>query len=527
MNTTQSCLNCAGPRAAGGGRKLRRFPRLRRSWGCLALPLVIALALLFVRAPAAYGEETEVFTQAELDQMLAPIALYPDVLISQVLIAATYPLEVVEAARWSRANPDLAGEEAVDAVFERDWDLSVKALTAFPQLLRRMDDDLTWTRRLGDAFLLQEEQVMDTIQELRRRADAAGTLNDLDKLQVRRDREVIFIESPSTRVVYVPYYNTRVVYGPWWWDAYPPIYWGPTYGYYYTTGIVWSRGVVVSPIFYYRTSDWYRRQVVVVHHYHHHHYYRQPVSRTIVTRTDEYPRWRHDVTHRRGVAYNNDRLAHEHGRASSSGVVDRRTFATRVAERSDRGTPSGADLRVRQRNPETSSTLAPMVSPEAGPASRVRSSETPRLRQPPRMESQRDRGTVQGRVESPAPVVAAPVDPSPRYQDPRRAHLERARVLQEDRRNRTSGASPAASPPAVEAPRLQQERPAVQQERRQSSQTQVRSLPRAAAAMDQRRAPPPPSSSGSETQAAPSGSDTAPPANRGQDPRSGRGTRWR
>jgi hypothetical protein len=98
----------------------------------------------------------EGFSQAELDQMLAPIALYPDALLSQVLIASTYPLEIVEAARWSRQNPQLAGEDAVAAVADRDWDPSVKALVAFPELLGRLDEDLAWTRSLGDAMLYQE-----------------------------------------------------------------------------------------------------------------------------------------------------------------------------------------------------------------------------------------------------------------------------------------------------------------------------------------------------------------------------------
>ena len=110
--------------------------------------------------------------QAELDQMLAPIALYPDALLSQVLMAATYPIEVVEAARWSRANPGLQGDDAVRAVQNEDWDPSVKSLVAFPQILQRMDEKLEWTRSLGDAFLAQEPQMMDQVQQLRQRAEA-------------------------------------------------------------------------------------------------------------------------------------------------------------------------------------------------------------------------------------------------------------------------------------------------------------------------------------------------------------------
>ena len=107
------------------------------------------------------------FSQAELDSMLAPVALYPDSVLSHVLIAATYPLEVIQAARWSREHPGLRGEDAVDAVEYQDWDASVKALVAFPDLLQRMDEDLQWTQNLGDAFLVQEEEVIASIGRYR------------------------------------------------------------------------------------------------------------------------------------------------------------------------------------------------------------------------------------------------------------------------------------------------------------------------------------------------------------------------
>src|SRR5512135_1493868 len=118
--------------------------------------------------PAGVSSPTQpAFSQPELDQMLAPIALYPDPLLSQILMASTYPLEVVEAARWSRANPTLRGEDAVTAVAGYSWDPSVQSMVAFPQILATMDERLDWTQRLGNAFLAQEAQVMDTIQALR------------------------------------------------------------------------------------------------------------------------------------------------------------------------------------------------------------------------------------------------------------------------------------------------------------------------------------------------------------------------
>ena len=183
------------------------------------------LALLLA-ASAAFAQDRVPFRQAELDQMLAPVALYPDSLLSQVLMASTYPLEVVQAARWSRANPGLKGQDAVRAVEHMDWDPSVKSLTAFPQILTMMDEKLEWTRRLGEAFLAQQADVMDTVQGLRRRAEAAGNLRSSEQMRVAREGEVITIHQPAPEVVYVPYYNPAVVYGPWWWPAYPPVYWG-------------------------------------------------------------------------------------------------------------------------------------------------------------------------------------------------------------------------------------------------------------------------------------------------------------
>ncbi len=133
------------------------------------LALLAAFALAFAQG-GAQAQPVSSYSQQNLDQMLAPIALYPDALLSQILMAATYPLEVVEAARWSKARPGLAGDDSVRAAETEDWDPSVKSLLAFPQVLARMDENLQWTQLLGDAFLDQQSQVLDTVQSLRRKA---------------------------------------------------------------------------------------------------------------------------------------------------------------------------------------------------------------------------------------------------------------------------------------------------------------------------------------------------------------------
>jgi hypothetical protein len=216
------------------------------------------LAVLLL-ALAAASPARAAYTQAELDQMLAPVALYPDALLSQVLMASTYPLDVVEAARWTRAHPGLQGDEAVSRVAGEDWDPSVKSLVAFPDLLQRMDGRLEWTRGLGEAFLEQEPHVMETVQRLRRRAESAGHLLPDGRLRALADGDTIVIEQADPRVVVVPYYDPWVVYGAWGWPAYPPVAWSS-----------WSTVVVgVSAGFFFGGIDWHHRHVKVVHAHSH------------------------------------------------------------------------------------------------------------------------------------------------------------------------------------------------------------------------------------------------------------------
>ncbi|WP_376696666.1 DUF3300 domain-containing protein [Wenzhouxiangella sp. EGI_FJ10305] len=280
--------------------------------------------------------EDDYFSQAELDSMLAPVALYPDSVLSHVLIAATYPLEVIQAARWSREHPGLRGEDAVAAVEYRNWDPSVKALVAFPELLGRMDEDLDWTQNLGDAFLMQEEEVVASIQYLRSEAYSKGHLASNDRVKVVREKEYIYIEPARTRVVYVPYYDPRVIYSSWRWSSHPPRYWHRPSGFSVSMNFHWGRPYHVRPNFYFSSFHWAQRRVVVVNH--HHHYYRDHGFRSgrDVARFKQARHWKHDPTHRRGVSYR--------GQVQKARFVDSKrpvsarqnASATRSAVRSDR-----------------------------------------------------------------------------------------------------------------------------------------------------------------------------------------------
>lgn len=213
---------------------------------------LILIAVFFCAGAAS--AQPRIYSQAELDTLLAPVALHPDGVLSQVLIAATYPDEVAAAASWSRANPQLRGDDAVRAVQDEPWDPAVKALVAFPDLLARMDESPQWLADLGQAFLAQEPQVMDTVQDLRRRAQAAGHLSTTDHVAVYHQGEAIVVQ-PRTQVVYVHYYDPYVVYGPWWWPHYRPVFWRP-----------WvPRPVFVAHGFFYTAPIWHHRQVRVIH----------------------------------------------------------------------------------------------------------------------------------------------------------------------------------------------------------------------------------------------------------------------
>jgi hypothetical protein len=271
----------------------------------LQLSRILAVCVLLVSQSFDVRAEEETLSQAQLDQMLAPVALYPDTVLTHVLIASTYPLEVVQAARWVKDNPKLTGEAAVDAVEQQSWDPSVKALVAFPQLLERLSNDLDWTQELGEAFLADEAQVMASIQNLRQKAYANGSLNDTKHVVVEREREIIIIEPARKEVVYVPVYDTRVVYGDWWWPSHPPVYWHTAGVYYRNSPFHWGISVNVRPWFYFGIFDWHHRHVVV-----HHHYYHKP-PRYYPVRHRHYVdarRWHHNTEHRRGVHYRHERL---------------------------------------------------------------------------------------------------------------------------------------------------------------------------------------------------------------------------
>ncbi|MFB1000794.1 MAG: DUF3300 domain-containing protein, partial [Colwellia sp.] len=229
-------------------------------------------------------QQEKSFSEAELAQMLAPIALYPDSLLTHVLIASTYPIEIVEAHRWLIKNDALNAEQAAESVKDYDWDASVKALVPFKRILSRLSEDLTWTQQLGDAFLQDESRLLESIQVLRKQAELAGNLGKMDNMDVSYEDSDIVIEPREKDIIYVPYYDTRMVYGTWRSVSYPPVYWRPHHSVYVSryNPFYFHSGVHISFNYFFSAFHWHNRHVVVINSHHSkHRYYEQRPRRLI------------------------------------------------------------------------------------------------------------------------------------------------------------------------------------------------------------------------------------------------------
>jgi hypothetical protein len=261
------------------------------------------------------------FKPEELEQIVAPIALYPDALLAQVLMASTYPLEIVLAARWSKEHPDVKGDAVAKAVENETWDASVKSMVAFPDVLTMMNDKLDWTQKLGDAVLAQRKDVMDAVQRLRVKAKDAGNLKSGKEQTIKTEAapagaaapQVIVIESPSPEVVYVPTYNPTVVYGAWPYPAYPPYYYYPPG---YAPGAAFfsfSAGVIVGGALW-GGFNWGHSDIDVnVNRYNN--FNRN--TNVNANRSNVSNRWEHNSTHRQGVGYRDTATQQRYGRGGS------------------------------------------------------------------------------------------------------------------------------------------------------------------------------------------------------------------
>jgi hypothetical protein len=302
--------------------------------------LAIFLTLLLI-APQGVMAQSESgdkpFKQEELDQLLAPIALYPDSLLAQIFMASTYPLEVVQAGKWAKANQNLKGDALAAALEKEKWDPSVKSLVNFPQVLDMMNEKLDGTQKLGDAFLAQQKDVMDTVQKLRAKAEEQGNLKTTEeqKVVVEKETKTIIIESASPEVVYVPTYNPTVVYGPWWYPSYPPYYYYPP-GYVAGAALFsFGVGIAIGAAWGYAWGgcNWRRGDVNIDINRNtniNNNIDRSKHQNKVTTGQGGRGEWKHNPEHRKGVSYRDQGTAQKFDRGASRDAKSRESFRGRA-----------------------------------------------------------------------------------------------------------------------------------------------------------------------------------------------------
>ncbi|HTA44222.1 MAG TPA: DUF3300 domain-containing protein [Bryobacteraceae bacterium] len=305
-----------------------------------AFGMVVTVALLFMPAARAQnpppvspvpGNPTpgQSLSPQQLDDIVAPIALYPDPLVGEVLAAATYPLEIVEAQQWVNDHPKWKPSKLMDEAKKQNWDPSVQGLVAFPQALHLLSQDVTWTTALGNANLAQQNDVMQAIQRMRHQASSRGTLQSNPQETVTTQNQdgqsVIDIAPANPNVWYVPYYNPAFVWGPPVWGYYPPLLYPGV-----DVGFDWGPGIDLGLYFggwggwgwggWGWAPNWYGGTILVnnsfFHRYGFHHFHGGDAFGNHV--------WEHDPGHRLGVPYPGRELAGRYaGRELGAGAGSR------------------------------------------------------------------------------------------------------------------------------------------------------------------------------------------------------------
>jgi hypothetical protein len=323
--------------------KLARSFASRLPWCLWAL-----MGYVFFASAQDAPPQKPTFKPEELEQIVAPIALYPDSLLAQIFMASTYPLEIVEAARWSKENPKVTGDALQTALEKQTWDPAVKSLTAFPDVLAGMNEKLDWTQKLGDAFLADQKGVMDAVQRLRAKAKAEGNLASSKEQKVTTEpapagsstTTIIEIAPTDPEVVYVPTYNPTVVYGAWAYPAYPPY---PVYA--YPPGAAFfsfTAGVIVGGALW-GNCNWGGSDVDInVNKYNN--FNRTDINNrntninnrdTNVSNRGNNQSWQHNPDHRKGVEYRDQGTQQKFGKASNP-QAPRRETRSRVPGRPTR-----------------------------------------------------------------------------------------------------------------------------------------------------------------------------------------------
>jgi hypothetical protein len=286
---------------------------------CAALLLVPMGQLLLAQQPPELPPPNQALTPDQLDDLVAPVALYPDPLVSQLLVASTYPLELVQASQWLQRNPGLTGAALTQAAQQQNWDPSVQALVIFPDLVKRLNQDITWTTNLGNAFLNQQADVMDAVQRMRSKAQQAGKLSSTPQQTVTTTNDngqpEIAIQPANPQMIYLPNYDPAYFWGP-------PLYYPYANWFYppYGGGAYWGFGMGIPMGLYFGGGwggwggwgwgfGWGGHSLMINNSFIHRYNFN---SRGIASLNGT-SAWSHDASHRQGVPYSNSAVSNRYG----------------------------------------------------------------------------------------------------------------------------------------------------------------------------------------------------------------------
>jgi hypothetical protein len=304
---------------------MKRFYAPMRAVLCAALLLAPAAKLLLAQQPPELPPPGQALAPNQLDDLVAPVALYPDPLLSQILVASTYPLELVQVSQWLQRNPGLAGPALTQAAEQQNWDPSIQALVVFPDLVKRLNQDIAWTTNLGNAFLSQQADVMDAVQRMRLKAEQAGKLSSTSQQTVTTRNESgqpeIVIEPANPQIIYLPQYDPAFIWGPPLWYPYASWYYPGAYfgfgagipmGFYFGGGWGGWGGWGWSP-------GWGGHSIIVNNGFIHRYNFNASRGGSLSGTSA----WSHDAAHRQGVPYSNAALANQYRGAARQNLQTR------------------------------------------------------------------------------------------------------------------------------------------------------------------------------------------------------------
>lgn len=281
--------------------------------------LAPALGPIQVAHAQSASTSTTQLTSAQLQSLVSPVALYPDSLLSQTLMASTYPLEVAEAANWLSSHKGESHDQLQDALKSETWDNSVKSLVMVPDVLQMMAGKLSWTQQLGDAYLAQPKDLMDAVQVLRKKAQQAGNLKSNNQIKVSTQQSYVVIEPANPQVIYVPQYNPTVVYGAWGYPAYPPppVY-NPAWGL-----MTFGAGLAIGAALW-STPNWRTGSISINNNYYNS--FNRNVNNNINRQAEHIGNnntWRYNPAHRGNVPYTNRALSDRYGNINREDAISR------------------------------------------------------------------------------------------------------------------------------------------------------------------------------------------------------------